>query len=354
MNESVMESSVSTDYDGKKRKERDLRMTLAVNYFSDNKRREIPYEIAGRIMNFNDYFDNNNGNFKYDFKDAFSNESGSNNYDQVMSCVESKLAEYTLGIVELLKLYDNVKYVYTFGFSQIIGRLFYNIEMHLGYKIHLIDLNKYDLYGDENEYEIIFSEKNNYYTIRNLLSKTGPLCHKTQDINQYCQKIARQFIPGYDKLSGYLQIVRSNVTLEIPIDDYVFKKFNYVSADILAEVNFLSITILKKMFDYEMNVKLASLDDAMLIIHCIYLNLKLPNYIRWECTKEGTLKFSLLTGSKVYEFDNKTYSIDIPKECSDYIWERMSQYDYEKPERPVNHKELKLEERLASFVKKPL
>ena len=349
MNESDMESTIVNECG---EKEEDFRLVLAVNYFCGRRRQEIPYEIAGRIINFNDYFDDTGDTFLLKFKDAFSHSSGMKKYDDVLLDVDSIFTKYILDIARNIKTY-NIKYVYTFGFSQAIGRLLYNIDSQLDNKIHVVDINKYNMYGDENEYEVHFSESNNYYYIKNLSPNYIDLDNETHELNVYCQKIARQFIPGFDKTTRQLEIIRKNELLEIPVKDYIFKKFNYVSADLLAGVNFLSIAILKKMFDYEINAKGASLEDARNIIFCIYLSLKLPNYINWKCT-DGILNFSILTGSKVYEFDNKIYSIGIPKECYDYIWERMDQYEYEKPEYPVNHTNGDLEEKLARFVQKPI
>ena len=340
----------------------DFRMILGINYFkvsgSDD---EIPYEISVKIINWNNYIDSNNQNFTFNFKHFYEDSKDnwgleSTTYEDLLSDIlKYEKNSCIQGLIKPIKKYD-IRIIYTFAFSQITGRILSGIKNQYNLQhLRFIDINKCLTTCDGPGY--VVTSHNNYYfhKVENEFD-TKRLKYNIETrkmINEIIQKIARQFIPGYNENDKTLMIVRKLPSIKISSfssDNITLFKRNYVYSSVLLEINYISLLLMRKIFEYE---KLRCDDqydaDILFIIKCIYLNLKLPNYIRWKCDN-GIMFFSILTGSHTYEFDNDKYPLYVPQKCKDYVEERVTNYDYEPPESPVNHTYSNLKDNLLKFI----
>lgn len=351
----------------------DFRLILAFNYFKIwPTKDELPYEIAGRVVNYNNYYDNeiNDEKFVISFRKFYNDDvwKKMNDYDTLVSELAAAEVENCLSTLnELINRYE-ITYVYTFGYSQAIGRILFVIQNNVNHKIRFMDINMFQTYGHNSIFyniEILKNKRDQF--IRKWWSTKGDeininsSCEDTSNkflITELSQKIARQFIPGYDKKEKTLDIIREQNAISF----YDFSsdkalsliKKNYVPAYILVEINFLSVAILRRIFEYEIKRDSANEDDILFIVNCIYLNLKLPQYIEWNYSENGVVKFSIKTGSRIYYIDNGKYPLNILSGCRQFITEKIDNYNLERPETPVCHVFSGIEENLINFIKPPL
>lgn len=289
-NEFFQENIEKGEYEEEKRNEDDSDIVLVVglNYFKHEAQNStkiskkiyfFPCDISLRLFDWQNVKEITKQSFYHSFQEYYKKESVNFSLDDIEGNKIREIEESIVSEIKKLITEYNINHVYVYGYNKIIRRLFQSLDDSV-YVYNIKDMSP-SLYPDP--IDLKGEHRTHNY-------KRNQACDRYfSEINDVVMKISRIFTLGYDEVANVLRWENVNgkemLQAFIGRERIVVDIKKYVQADRLSKMNILSLALLRRILEKEMNHYHLDVEkkakDLSCLIKMIYLSLVKPNYFAW-------------------------------------------------------------------------